>query len=165
LRTAASRQVIAGVESLVASHTPIFLPCTMRSCTPIALVARSRFIVGSQWYGRSTHTNVQAEVCGRKKKDSERTMCVISMLPVTFSSANDSDLYPASRKAEISAAGGRNRIFFSSKQRDKSCRDVTDEPVVVQSPKHERSLNKLDLSSRKFRARAARTLGVVWAGG
>ena len=165
LRTAASRQVIAGVVKawLRATHLSL-LHCTVRSCTPdTSYLARAESSAPSDLGDRITQT-LQAEACGRKKKHSERTTCVISMLPLTFSSS-----LPGGRlgSPRFFAAGGRNR--FS----DKSCRDVarrTNEPNVAlhSSPKHERSLNNKkdwNLSSRKFRARAARTSGADEAAG
>ena len=122
LRTAASRQVIAGVVKawLRATH-PSLLHCTVRSCTPnTSYLARAESSAPSDLGDRITQT-LQAEACRRKKKHSERTTCVISMLPLTFSSS-----LPGGRlgSPRFFAAGGRNRFLSPSKQCDQLCRDV-----------------------------------------
>ena len=148
-----------------ATHLSL-LHCTVRSCTPdTSYLARAESSAPSDLGDRITQT-LQAEACRRKKKHSERTTCVISMLPLTFSSS-----LPGGRlgSPRFFAAGGRNRFLSPSKQCDQLCRDVARRQTnqmlhcTVRQSTSDLSINNLDLSSRKFRARADARMLELWA--
>jgi hypothetical protein len=167
LRTAASRQVIAGVVKawLRATHLSL-LHCTVRSCTPnTSYLARAESSAPSDLGDRITQT-LQAEACRRKKKDSERTTCVISMRPLTFSSSLPGGRLGSQRSSCCGWAKPLSLPLQAMQPVMQGRRSQTNEPNVAlySSPKHERSFNqkfgpvlsKVPCSCRRTHAR---TLG------
>ena len=174
LRTAASRSGHSGrSKSLVCRATHLsLLPCTVRSCTPISsLVARSPLhhrhpgdLEGwmTQEPGRSVWEKRE------ERKDSERTTCVISMIPVIFLllSRRLISLPGGISKLEDLAAEGQTR--FPSKNNATSHAGPSQTRTICRTARqrHERSLSlnkqQIGLCTRKFHARAVqkRTLEV-----
>jgi hypothetical protein len=113
LRTAASRQVIAGVAKAWLRATHLSLrPCTVRSCTPITSYhARASSSAPSNMGDRITQ-NLQAEACGRKEKEERLRKNDVRRLHVT-AHISSSSLPGGGRLANHRSltAGWRNSLF------------------------------------------------------